>query len=159
LAKASGRFMLDDVSFGRSMAGVKRGEVKKLLVVESLPKPVNFTGGMDPLSYKGTFTLERALGTVPVDADGSAYFEAPALRSLFFVALDERGRILARPEAFEERGAFGLPGPFALGDRARIGQGLGPGGIRSLGGTGRAGDDGGAQAGHGQPQNRSVAAR
>jgi hypothetical protein len=58
------------------------------MVIESLPKPINFTGGMDPLSYAGTFTLERVLGTVPVEADGSAFFEAPALRSLLFVAMD-----------------------------------------------------------------------
>ena len=50
---------------GRNMKGVRRGEIKKLLVLESLPKPVNYTGGMEPLSYGGTFTLERAVGTVP----------------------------------------------------------------------------------------------
>ena len=73
--------MLADVYRGRNMAGVRPGEIKKLLVLETLPKPVNFTGGMEPLSYGGTFTLERVLGTVPVEADGSAYFEVPALRS------------------------------------------------------------------------------
>src|SRR5208283_4269415 len=76
---------------GRNMSGVQPGEIKKLMVIESLPKPINFTRGMDPLSYAGTFTLERVLGTVPVEADGSAFFEAPALRSLLFVALDEQG--------------------------------------------------------------------
>ncbi len=88
LARPTGQFLLNNVYAGRNMAGVQPGEIKKLLVLESLPKPVNFTGGMDPLSYVGTFTLERVLGTVPVEADGSAYFEAPAMRSLFFVALD-----------------------------------------------------------------------
>ena len=82
------------------MDGRQPGEIKKLLVLESLPKPVNFTGGMDPLSYGGTFTLERVLGTVPVEADGSAYFEAPALRSLFFVALDENDRAVKRMQSF-----------------------------------------------------------
>ena len=72
------------------MDGVQPGEIKKLLVLETLPKPINYTGGMEPLSYGGTFTLERMLGTVPVEPDGSAYFELPALRSLFFVALDEQ---------------------------------------------------------------------
>ncbi|MHB1035964.1 MAG: HzsA-related protein [Pirellulales bacterium] len=100
LPNATGRFMLDNVYRGRNLAGVKPGEIKRLMVVESLPKPVNFTGGMDPLSYKGTFTLERVLGTVPVDPDGSAYFEAPALRSLFFIALDENGRSVKRMQSF-----------------------------------------------------------
>ena len=82
------------------MAGVKPGEIKQLLVLESLPKPVNFTGGMDPLSYGGTFTLERVLGTVPVEPDGSAYFEVPRQRSLLFVALDENGRAVKRMQSF-----------------------------------------------------------
>ena len=47
--------------------------------------PIHYTGGMDPISYGGTFTLERIVGTVPVEADGSAYLELPALRSFFFV--------------------------------------------------------------------------
>ena len=70
------------------------------MVIESLPKPINFTGGMDPLSYAGTFTLERVLGTVPVEADGSAFFHAPALRSLLFVALDDQGLAVKRMQSF-----------------------------------------------------------
>ena len=100
LARSTGRYLLSNVYAGRNMAGVKPGEIKKLLVLESLPKPVNFTGGMDPLSYVGTFTLERVLGTVPVEADGSAYFEAPALRSLFFVALDDNDLAVKRMQSF-----------------------------------------------------------
>ncbi|MGI6390263.1 MAG: hypothetical protein ACOX7Q_08725 [Kiritimatiellia bacterium] len=34
----------------------------------------------------------RFLGTVPVEADGSAYFEAPANMPLYFQALDAKGR-------------------------------------------------------------------
>ena len=51
--------------------------------------PIHYTGGMEPISYGGTFTLERIVGTVPVEPDGSAYMELPALRSFFFVALDQ----------------------------------------------------------------------
>ncbi|MBI5385577.1 MAG: discoidin domain-containing protein [Verrucomicrobia bacterium] len=99
-AEPTGRFVLANVYDGRNMAGVKPGEIKKLLVLETLPKPINFTGGMEPLSYGGTFTLERILGTVPVEADGSACFEAPALRSLFFVALDEKDLAVKRMQSF-----------------------------------------------------------
>jgi len=100
LAQPTGRYLLDNVYFGRNMSGIQPGEIKKLLVVESLPKPVNFTGGMDPLSYAGTFTLERVLGTVPVEPDGSVFFEAPALRSLLFVALDKEDRAVKRMQSF-----------------------------------------------------------
>ena len=86
----------------RSMDGVKPGTIKKLMVMESLPKPINYTGGMDPLTYGGTFTLARYLGTVPVEDDGSAYFKAPALKSLFFVAMDAEGRAVKRMQSFTQ---------------------------------------------------------
>ncbi len=100
LRQETGRLVLMDVYKGRNMAGVERGEIKKLLVLEALPKPINFTGGMDPLSYGGTFTLERVLGTVPVEPDGSAYMEVPALRSLVLVALDENDLSVKRMQSF-----------------------------------------------------------
>ena len=40
------------------------------------------------------------LGTVPVEPDGSAYFEVPALRSVFFVALDEHDMSVKRMQSF-----------------------------------------------------------
>ncbi len=98
--QATGRLVLQDVYIGRRMEGVKRGEIKKLLVLESLPKPINYSGKMPPMSFGGTYTLERILGTVPVEPDGSAYMELPALRSLFFVALDEDNDSVKRMHSF-----------------------------------------------------------
>ncbi len=98
--ESTGRFVLANIYEGRNMAGVAPGEIKKLLVLESLPKPINYTGGMEPLSYGGTFTLERVMGTVPVEPDGSAYFETPALRSLILVALDEKDLAVKRMQSF-----------------------------------------------------------
>jgi len=98
--RPTGRLILQDIYKGRNMAGVKRGEVKKLLVLESLPKPVNHSGGMDMTSAIGTFTLERVLGTVPVEPDGSAFFEVPANRAVFFVALDQNDMSVKRMHSF-----------------------------------------------------------
>ncbi|HXP62983.1 MAG TPA: hypothetical protein VN829_20955 [Dongiaceae bacterium] len=100
LDQPAGRLFLSDVCYGRNMQGVKPGEIKKLLVLETLPMPIHYTGGMDPISYGGTFTLERIAGTVPVEADGSAYFELPALRSFFFVALDQHDLSVKRMQSF-----------------------------------------------------------
>jgi hypothetical protein len=97
---ATGRLVLADIYNGRNMAGVKRGEIKKLLVLETLPMPIHYTGGMEPISYGGTFTLERLVGTVPVEEDGSAYLELPALRSFFFVALDANDLSVKRMQSF-----------------------------------------------------------
>ena len=96
----TGRLVLSDIYEGRNMEGVEPGEIKKLLVLEQLPKPVNFSGGSEPLSMGGTFTLQRVLGTVPVEPDGSANFEIPALRSVFFVALDENDMSVKRMQSF-----------------------------------------------------------
>jgi len=100
-AKApTGRLVLEDIRAGRKMDGVRPGEIKKLLVLKQLPKPVNFSGGMEPLTIKGSFTLAGIVGTVPVEADGSAFMELPALQSLFFVALDENDRAVKRMHSF-----------------------------------------------------------
>lgn len=95
-----GQLVLADVYFGRNLPGIKRGEIKKLLILESLPKQANFSGGPDLISWLGTFTLERVLGTVPVEPDGSAYFEVPAHRQFFFVALDEKDLSVKRMQSF-----------------------------------------------------------
>jgi hypothetical protein len=96
----TGYLFLSDVYAGRNMEGVQRGEIKKLLVLEQLPKPANFSGGQEPLTIGGTFTLQRILGTVPVESDGSAYFAVPAVRSLFFAALDHDDRAVKRMQSF-----------------------------------------------------------
>jgi hypothetical protein len=100
LHDSTGKLIVLDTYIGRNMAGVQRGEIKKFLILETLPKPLNYTGGMSPLSYGGTFTINRVLGTVPVESDGSAYMELPANRSLFFVALDENDFSVKRMQSF-----------------------------------------------------------
>ena len=100
LKEKTGTMMLENVYVGRNMEGVKKGDIRKLLILEALPKPVNFSGQMEPTSLGGTFTLNRVLGTVPVEADGSAHFELPALRSIFFVALDENDLSVKRMQSF-----------------------------------------------------------
>jgi len=96
----TGTMVLADVYQGRNLPGVQRGDIRKLLVLESLPKPVNFSGGPDLVSWLGTFTLERVVGTVPVEEDGSACFELPAQRQFFFVALDAHDLSVKRMQSF-----------------------------------------------------------
>ncbi len=100
LSQTTGTLTLTDVTRGRNMHGVEKGQIKKLLILESLPKPINYTGSMEPTSYGGTFTLERILGTVPVEDDGSARFEVPANRALFLIALDRDGKAVKRMQSF-----------------------------------------------------------
>ena len=99
-AKTTGTLILSDVARGRNMAGVRPGEIKELLVLEVLPIPVHFSGGSTPITLKGSHFIERIIGTVPVEADGSAHFEVPALRPVFFVALDADGLSVKRMQSY-----------------------------------------------------------
>ncbi|MDR0338139.1 MAG: hypothetical protein LBI18_13720 [Planctomycetaceae bacterium] len=100
LSKSTGYVVLEDVYHGRSLQGLERGKIKKLLVLKQLPKPINFSGGMEPLTIGGSFTLAEILGTIPVADDGSAFAELPALQSIFFVALDENDLAVKRMHSF-----------------------------------------------------------
>jgi hypothetical protein len=100
LGAATGQLVVSDIYQGRNMNGIGRGAIKKLLILENLPKPVNYGGSMDPISYGGSYTLNRVLGTVPVEADGSVNATVPPLRSLQLVALDEHDLAVKRMLSF-----------------------------------------------------------
>jgi hypothetical protein len=95
-----GTFVLSDVTVGRNMSGVEPDTVKKLLILEELPKPVSVCWNKDSVSLFTTYMLHRIVGTVPVQPDGSAHFNAPALRPLFFIALDKDNRPVQRMQSF-----------------------------------------------------------
>lgn len=99
-ASPTGTHIMVDVYNSQNLKGIERGQIKKLLIIETLPKPVNFSGGPDTLSWLGSFNLERILGTVPVESDGSAYFKLPANRPVFYVALDENNLSCRRMQSF-----------------------------------------------------------
>ncbi len=102
LDKSTGTLVLTDVYRGRpkEMEGIKRGTIKKLLILEDLPKPVSYYSLPGLISMDGTHTLRRVLGTVPIEEDGSAAFEVPVLRALYFVALDEKGIAVKRMQSY-----------------------------------------------------------
>lgn len=95
-----GTLALVDVYRGRKMQNVARGSIKSLLIYEVLPKPINYSGAMSEMSAGGTFSVERLIGSVPVSEDGSAHFTLPPLRSVLFLAMDERGHCVKRMHSF-----------------------------------------------------------
>ncbi len=105
LTKSTGTIILQDVYVGRNMKGVKHGDIKTLLVMEVMHMPVkpnrdwqqmvSFDGGSG-----GSFSLERVIGSVPIESDGSAHFEAPALRPIFFIAMDKDNLSVKRMQSF-----------------------------------------------------------
>lgn len=100
-ARTTGTVVLNNAYIGRNMEGIKKGSIKKLLVLEDLPKPANYHGGgSQPLGHGVTSTLKRILGTVPVEADGSAHFEVPAMRSVYLALLDENDLSIKQMRSF-----------------------------------------------------------
>jgi len=70
---------------------VKRGQAKYLAVMEQVIQ----SGGRGGAMGVGTiWYANRVVGLVPIQPDGSAHFEVPALRSLYFHVLDKDGRML-----------------------------------------------------------------
>jgi hypothetical protein len=109
---AAGRFYLHDVYKGTHMKGVERGSVKSLRIVESPPK-LNWSrydwtgdGAQAPAMNWHNFENKRILGTVPVEKDGSAYFEVPGNTFVFFQALDGEGKMVQSMRS----GAYLQPG-------------------------------------------------
>ena len=97
---ATGRFAVTDVYRGLG-SEVARGRVKSIRIMEQLPKTVNTTWyrvyDQGPVMSGGTtYYAKRCWGYAPVEEDGSAYFEAPAGKELYFQVCDAQGRELRR---------------------------------------------------------------
>ncbi|MFH1919871.1 MAG: hypothetical protein ABIP48_08310, partial [Planctomycetota bacterium] len=89
---------VDDVN--REMPGVEPGTVRYLRISERLQwffgkndntGPIRWTPGTQHSRNFGywTWSPTRVIGTVPVEADGSAYFKVPTGLAVYFQALDE----------------------------------------------------------------------
>lgn len=66
-------------------------KIKALRIVQLFPK-TTFHMHEPRIGAAGESLGRGVVGTVPVESDGSAYFEAPVGVPLYFQALDERGR-------------------------------------------------------------------
>ena len=94
-----GTFLLADVYNGLA-PHVTRGQVRHIRIMEQLPKTVDRTWytvmDQGPLMGASSYYAKRVWGYAPVEADGSAYFEAPAGKEIYFQACDNQGRELHR---------------------------------------------------------------
>ena len=102
--QTTGQFFVQDIYKG--LTGVKRGEIKRLRVIEETSRVSPTPGGGQPynqtflLSAALAFSVKNYLGVVPVDENGSAYFEAPSGRALYLQALDADGRLVQSMRSF-----------------------------------------------------------
>ncbi|MGB2819570.1 MAG: SUMF1/EgtB/PvdO family nonheme iron enzyme, partial [Phycisphaerae bacterium] len=84
---------VSDVYKGPGLKGVPRGTVKKMRVY-SFHYAYYRMGGHINIGIDGPWDVHRILGTVPVDADGSAMFRVPANTPIALQPLDKDGKAL-----------------------------------------------------------------
>ena len=96
----TGQFYVQNVYEGTHMKGVEHGAVKYLRVIESPPK-LNWTakawngqGQQAPGMNWTNFENKVILGEVPVETDGSAFFEVPSNKFVYFQLLDQEKKMV-----------------------------------------------------------------
>jgi formylglycine-generating enzyme required for sulfatase activity len=95
-----------DVHAGPGLAGIPRGTVKALRVIEYYFAKRGMGGLYGTLGADGPWDIKRILGTVPVEDDGSAYFKMPANTPVCVQPIDAQGQALQ----LERSWFVGMPG-------------------------------------------------
>lgn len=85
-----GEFVLSDVKQSLFPLPSDR-PIKQLRVFQVLPKSTHEVNN-PRIGHANAESARMLLGTVPVEADGSAYFRAPARKPLYFQAVDADGK-------------------------------------------------------------------
>jgi len=86
-----GEFILSNVTWSLLPFPGAR-PIRELRVFQVLPKQATHIANQPRIGYANAESARMLLGTVPVEADGSAYFRAPARKPLYFQAVDDKGR-------------------------------------------------------------------
>ncbi|MGM0488977.1 MAG: hypothetical protein ACQESR_19730, partial [Planctomycetota bacterium] len=84
----TGTMVVTDVSEG--LGDIPKGTIKELRLVQLFPK-TTWLANQPPMGVAGEENGRAILGTVPIEADGSAHFKIPAGTPILFQALDEQG--------------------------------------------------------------------
>ncbi len=102
----NGKFYLMNAYEGTHMEGVEPDSIKYLRVLEATRKN-SWThpawrgqGQVPPGMAWHDFYSKKILGTVPIEADGSAYFEVPAEVPVYFQILDANGKMIQSMRSF-----------------------------------------------------------
>ncbi len=83
-----------DIYQGGGLKGIDRGTVKALRVFTYVYSYHGVGGLLGVIGADGPWDIRRVLGTVPVEADGSASFRVPANTPISVQPLDENGQAL-----------------------------------------------------------------
>jgi hypothetical protein len=113
---SEGELLLADVK--RSLHPLPEGRpIRQLRIYQVLPKIRTHVANQPRLGYANAEGGRMLLGTVPVEADGSARFRVPAGKPVYFQAVDARGRAVQTMRSItyvqpgERRGCVGCHEP------------------------------------------------
>jgi hypothetical protein len=86
---------------------VKRGEIKKIAVVQEVEKPVGISPDLRAFGFQfpvvsagATYAPKKIWGYASVEEDGSAHFKVPAREPIYFLPLNEEGMAVQRMRTF-----------------------------------------------------------
>jgi cytochrome c553 len=94
LARRDAQVYLADIYAGPGLAGIPRGTVKQLRLFTYHFAYHGMGGQNNRVGLDGPWDIKRVLGTVPVQADGSALFSVPANTPISIQPLDAEGKAL-----------------------------------------------------------------
>lgn len=98
-----GFFYVQNIYYGPGLQGVEPGTIKKIRVValenRAMSAGVSYQQPAaqvhTPVSVgNGSWDVKHVLGTVDVEADGSAFFKCPPRTAVYFQMLDEKGQMV-----------------------------------------------------------------
>jgi formylglycine-generating enzyme required for sulfatase activity len=92
LSRHDAEVFLADIYTGPGLKGVPRGTIKSLRLVSYQFAYQGMGGEPDAPGMDGPWDVKRILGTVPVNADGSARFRVPAYTPIALQPLDAEGK-------------------------------------------------------------------
>ena len=93
-ARTDALVVLQDIYSGDGLRGVPRGTVKSLRLFTYHYAYQGMGGLLGVVGMDGPWDIKRVLGTVPVEADGSARFRVPANTPISIQPLDAEGKAL-----------------------------------------------------------------
>lgn len=111
-----GEFFVSDVRLSHFPMPADR-PIKSLRIYQVLPKAPGHIANEPRIGHANAESARMLLGTVPVEADGSAYFRAPARKPIYFQAVDASGRAVQTMRSVtylqpgERRGCVGCHEP------------------------------------------------
>lgn len=94
-SRTDAEVLMADVYRGPGLAGVPRGTVKALRLAGYNYTFHGLGAEPDRVGLDGPWDVKRIIGTVPVEADGSAHFRVPACTPISIQPLDAEGKALA----------------------------------------------------------------